>query len=232
MPGALKTGLPCPSCSSSDAFCIYENNDYCFSCHTSFNNKTNKGFMPKKPTFSGKLPDNVSDEFSKEAIGWLGAYGIKASYALECGLPYYKGRNAIIIPFISDKRLVGYQIRYIASNSRVKSHNIGSLRPYYITPHKEKSIVIVEDMRSGLKVSKTYNTLSLLGTHLKPCDRNYILENYDTIYLWLDGDDAGMNAANKLYDQFRLAGNPKIIYTKYDPKTYTEKEIRDLIDKA
>jgi DNA primase len=49
--------------------------------------------------------------------------------------------------------------------------------------------------------------------------------------VWLDGDQAGMNAAYNIKSRLSLLCSATCIYTKKDPKAYTTKEIRKILNR-
>lgn len=105
-------------------------------------------------------------------------------------------------------------------------------------------IVIVEDILSAIRVSAVCRTVCLHGLFLKTEVAKDIIKHNNTIILWLDGDNRGQEAAVKIktllqacYEEWlktRVFSNViKIVSnvsTKNDPKTYSDSEIRSIID--
>lgn len=117
-----------------------------------------------------------------------------------------------------------------------KMHNPRGQRwkPYrrgYAAP----TLVITEDVLSAIKVFSAFRnhhqTLALLGSYqpakeLKKIDNWHFIQK---IFIWLDGDLAGIKGARRLYNELSMTHCCDIIETSKDPKEYSLDEIRDIL---
>ncbi len=226
MGNLIQANLPCDICGSHDALAKYDTNSYCFSCGTSINKRNYASFREKKPTWNGKFPSDLTRNMSAPLKLWLKIYGLNKGDFLKANLAYSPYYKAVVIPFKKGDKFTGYQLRYVTGLSGAKSHNIGKLQPFYITHFpRSKSVVLVEDIRSALKLAKLTNCICLLGTRLTDSHRNDIIGMYRDISLWLDNDTAGQRAAKRMEKKFSVTSNVTNISTKLDPKSYTREEI-------
>lgn len=220
----IKSSQPCPYCKSSDAYAIYDDNEHCFSC--GHHKNTKKTFINVKPReFTSELLSH--DPIPQDIINWFLSVGIDMELLEHNNIYFNQHFNAIIIEMYRNGKHVGNHIRYV--NGDRKSCNVGSTAPVYITSPTAcvGQICLVEDIRSALKVAQVCDTLCLLGTSLSTQDRLKLVDKYDIIYLWLDGDEAGKKSSKKIFDKLKMCTTVKYIETKKDPKYYSLDEIKD-----
>ena len=90
------------------------------------------------------------------------------------------------------------------------------------------ALVLVEDVVSALKIQRLSDVVCLGGTSL-PIEVVLNLFHYSQIILFLDGDMAGLKAAQKIRNQLKLFVPVRIIYAKKDPKDHTYEELEALL---
>lgn len=156
-----------------------------------------------------------------------------------------QGHNRIIFPIYkylqseseeTAKKLVGILGRKLADDTSdkpkwwsVRQRDIKHPRfvglPRKITHHK--SVVVVEDIPSAIRVAQTGRfSLALLTTYL-PYELYPILRGWN-VYLWLDADAY----TKSLKYQGKMGANgisANVVFTAEDPKAYTKIQIEEAI---
>ena len=96
--------------------------------------------------------------------------------------------------------------------------------------YKHKTLVIVEDNLSAIRVGEILPAVSLIGTSMSQENMLTVTENYDILIVWLDGDGPGQNAAKKLVDKLLLMHTSvHNVVTGRDPKCLFDTEIRGVL---
>jgi hypothetical protein len=98
-------------------------------------------------------------------------------------------------------------------------------------PVDGKSVVLVEDILSCIKVGRQFNAVSLLGTNTDPLTMNWLMQNYDRFYIFLDDDNKIVKQHQRvLKNTFEWAGKATIITgIGKDPKYLSNAELREII---
>lgn len=226
MGNLIKSSLPCEACGSSDAKAIYETNTYCFSCGAYKNKGQSMVPLTSAPrSFSGAVPEDFTTALPPTYVVWFKACGVPLRHVKEQGIGYSSKNNGLIIPFTKNQRLIGYQIRRIEGDA--KALNVGHTCPIFMGT--ERKACIVEDIRSALKIYRHVSTICLMGTSCSKEDIVDIANKYDKIWLWLDGDRPGQEAAKKIFDKLKLCTIVNNIRTIKDPKWYSHEAIIKLL---
>lgn len=198
--------IPCPSCPSSDAYCVYEDgHGYCFSCNY---------FKPKEVDLSEytyeyiKLRGISSDTFrfydTKSKINSEGE-------PIEVGFPYpnqsYKIRN------LKEK---GFYTKGDIAKAGLFGRNKfgpGSNRSITITEGELDALSLYQVLKSPVVSVRSSSSAKLDCT----IDRTY-LNSFERVYLAFDADESGRSAAsavaklfdyNKVFDVRFAGGNRK-----------------------
>jgi hypothetical protein len=134
---------------------------------------------------------------------------------------YSEEHDALVIPLVENN----YWMRLFSSEN--KYHITGKKQALFLhSSSPSDTCVIVEDLRSAIKVSRVVTTLCLFGTSLPP-SQWYMLDRQKRIIIWLDGDKPGVDAATKLFKKLTLRfKNVVMIKTPQDPKWYSLEEIK------
>jgi Zn ribbon nucleic-acid-binding protein len=231
----IKSNLPCPSCSSSDAYSIWTDNEYCFSC--GFSKILKKRMIPTFQETSNKkveLPEDFTCEIPDEYLSWFRQVGINNIHLLGVlSIGYSECNKAICVPVFDQGKLMMYQLINPFTGDK---KTVGKRTPMYIpndNPEELPEVAIVEDIRSVLKVSQVVNAICLFGASVPKRDFKFynMLRNYaDYFYIWLDSDKAGVTNAQKLLNGLQIISRgAHIITTDKDPKYYSVDEIRELL---
>lgn len=236
----------CPNCGSSTAFQDFGEESYCHKC--SFRKRKNKTFhIPSKGIVTGEAYDSTAwtTDFSLKAETLLFKNRITKDliekYQIKyCPNFYFKGGHygeRIIFPYyvngvleFFEAKSLGHEVKYISYPNKKQM-----FVPKF-SDKEFKGLVIVEDIQSCIRVNETMPCVSLRGTSLSESNLNLLFllhktHKFDTIKLWLDGDEAGISAMRKIQKRLSLFFNIELIQTTKDPKTYSDNEIKQWIYK-
>jgi DNA primase len=183
-----------------------------------------------------RLPKDAHEEINWEALQWLSKYEITREEVIQYGLKWSDNHKLLIYPIYSSgpsPDLLAWQGRSF-SNQGAKNWTEGPIHEIIVplnlaSKATAPKIVLVEDYISAIKVARTYTAICLFGSAAPTSwlKRLHILT--DTLYFWMDND--------KAIDSMALAKRAasinftvKVIVTKYDPKAYTDDEIKEAIE--
>lgn len=231
--------LTCPKCHHNGCYSEDKLEEFgytkCFSCghvewHTT--KRINKIPWVKHSVFS--WPDNYANlHKNTPESDWVYQY-----ISPEKAKQYYIGSNCgrVFIPVLNKKGdLIYYQSRKVTESRLPKYISPrGAMVPIWVSDFKKQKVrVVTEDIMSAIKVSEVLPTASLMGTANVPRfgSENYkaLMESADRFIVWLDGDDAGQKAAEKLLTILSKYAIVKNIVTKKDPKCLSAEEIKKCI---
>ena len=201
----VKSGLPCPKCTSSDAYAIYDNGwGKCFSCDANIPLESNADYereeeyivtktytsaVPKEITYRALVDRNISVN-TAERFG-VGYSGADLVFPFGSAAKIRKGGNkdfTIVGNWSTSTGLFG-QERFSGGGKMViiTEGEIDALSAFQMMDAKYP----VVSVRNGAKSA------------LKDCKTNYeYLDSFDTIYINFDNDDAGMEATKEVAELF------------------------------
>lgn len=229
----------CPRCAENgkdrhgDNLGVYsDGHSYCFSCGFGTNASTEAKLQKKtrehKPI--PDLPEDISTDIGEEAIQWLLRYFIPEKIP-RC---LYSGSERKLY-FMLDNG--AYQYRYFGDNKdhpKWVGYGITENLIHIINPSHmyvaSGSIVLVEDLISGMKVGQVIPTLTLFGSNINLKRLATIkLLGYDEVIVWLDWDkrEYAIKAA-QLAQSIGLKA--RVIHTHQDPKEYSIEQIKETLD--
>ena len=247
---AITNSATCPKCGGghkSKPFCIYENGWWCFAC--GYVKASDRAFSiyPKMSSKLNNYPEitlNIN-EYSLDALTYLTQYNITTDDIYKHKIGFRKAFNSLVFPITYDNKVVGWQERSL--NKRFITGE-GTKIPSLFKEHDNKTVVLVEDYLSAIRVSKQYNTVCLWGVKISHEYLSQLFRKFDVIITWLDNDkekdiNSGQVAASVIKDQAKycimqhqrkrsFSVNCKEIVnvlTNDDPKYYTDTEIREII---
>lgn len=174
-------------------------------------------------------------------VEWLGKAGITLTQARDYGILWSDSRSTLYIPVkqegfsVYGPIVTGYVLRAFDPKGYLTLSNDndrfwGLLRASEGHPEMKGTLVLVEDVLSGLRVQEICDTLILCGTELRPTALSAVIkEGYRKAIIFLDGDNPTVKMkARKI--QKRLSWlNPRIIETGLDPKLYPKSQLEKLI---
>lgn len=221
----------CPFCNNghnTPCFAKYDDGYKCFTCGAY--KKADRSFTNNVKKMGGlSLPKGIKNptQFSYDNLKWLYSY-----YIDECTIR----RNNIaqlddeqlLFPIIKNNEVLFYIERW---NKPKKIRHRGVKQPILLDGASSKKLIIVEDWISAIRVSEHYDTLCLFGLYCPYKDLQKYISRYDEIFIWLDGDAPGQQAASKLYkllvDRLLVSHKYKRSFDKNDKHVYNVKTSRD-----
>lgn len=250
LPVGHKARVNCDECgNSNNSVTINHHFDkftyYCYACgHTEIRSKGKltlaeltrlKELNEQASTFRDTeivLPSDFTTDIPLVGRLWLYSGGISPSTWKRYGIGYSNSLKRVVMPvYNSDGRLIWYQCRAVEKGQS----------PKYIQPSADKSkvvfkgknddksyrtVVVVEDIMSAIRVSKFINCTSILGTKLSTWHINF-LSKYSRVITWLDSDRAGQTGAYQVRKSLSLVTEVGNIVTELDPKKLTDEQIRN-----
>jgi hypothetical protein len=177
-----------------------------------------------------KLPPDCTDRLHKDGVRWLLKYGITSEEISKYKIVYSPSIHRLIFPvFDSNDNLVAWQGRAL-DNSKIKYmteiRKDIEHRVYYVPKDDRKSIVIVEDIVSAIKVGRHLNAMALLGSYFNPKIVPY-LRCFEKVIFWLD-DDKYVSSISYAKKCRQLGLNACTVRTIADPKACSDKQIKNL----
>lgn len=219
---------PCPKCGSKDNLAEYSENFHCFGC--GYHKRKNTLDRVRRLNALGELKiDDVSTgiTLSKtlaiEAKKWLIGYGLTEAEMQQFRYDY---ENDVLYLFFSASYRVG---RNFAKDTKTRYTSKGK-KPV-LSYGTGKTCVLVEDIISAIKVGRQFTAIPMLGA--KPTEEIIqALHSYDEVVLWGDADKMRENIVvrNKLSE--RLGKQVKLCFTSLDPKVYSDKEVKNTLQKV
>ena len=248
---------PCPYCcggNNTPCFATFDDGYKCYTCSRSKSQGADyNAWIPrstKKAEFY--IPEHTNDpgQFSPEALEWLYKYFIFSDTIKQYRIGYIQDTNSLLMPvFDGAGKLVFAQIRKLSSKEFLTKGSKESL--FICTPGNspdkwpDKSLVIVEDYISAIRVGKHRDCLCLFGTTLNKSSMTRLINQYTNFIVWLDGDIPGQTAAQSITDALSAALEkhaqaqafsiiePRTIDTRRttkDPKCYTDNKIKLIVE--
>jgi hypothetical protein len=176
-----------------------------------------------------------------EAWLWFLKSGVSSLLCETYGFGYSESLGRVVLPVRSPKGdLLAVQSRaiykdqvpkYVTRTSGVPNVYFESDDDLLLTQEFKNSLVITEDILSSARVGRVIPSLSTLGTYLS--DKVVVrsaMEQREHVYIWYDGDQAGVDGSHKAKKVLDLMGVPNtIIETKLDPKEYSNDKITQIV---
>lgn len=226
----------CPRCGSKDNLGVWsDGHKWCFGCHyyeaSPESIETYKTRMEHFTNHDIEAPELDTSDFHPaipdEALAWLRKYGISDTEIKHYELCWNRKTSSLVFPvFNSRKKLVYYQERYFGPDKdKPKYITRGSKTQqlmYIINNNFPKTLVLVEDYVSAIKVSRYCSASPLLGSNISSRASKWVAERFNRVRLWLDMD----KAVESLREASRLPVNDvRVVLTPLDPKEYSTGEI-------
>ena len=186
--------------------------------------------MSQRVEPTAKVPEDLTSIIPYHYTRWLEDKGIFLTEITENWK--YSPSTTRIVHEVEGRNGKFAELRTMFSNEVHKAIHVGR-KPYHIYGNLDDSgvLVVVEDLISAIKVGRLYGTLCLFGDSL-PNEVIAELGNNPNIYqviVWLDGDK--YNLSKEYANAFRkLNLDSAAVFTKEDPKAYSQGEIKDLVE--
>ncbi|MHC4640085.1 MAG: hypothetical protein ACYS32_00470 [Planctomycetota bacterium] len=180
------------------------------------------------------LPQGFTTDIPAPGLAWLYKYDLSDQDISFFNIGYTPRLNRVILPvYRDDGKLIYWQGRNLGTvtEQSPKYCNVRAVRTDVwmdltsddISPEGDR-VVLVEDILSAIRVSKTEPTIGLLFAYIPDPLVLSLAKEYEQIILWLDPDK--QNRMVKRVNRYRAFGiNVVMIRASQDPKFYSAKEI-------
>jgi hypothetical protein len=190
---------------------------------------------------SGKfrLPDDASGEwgaYPREVRAWLGSGGITSVINDKHGFQWSDSRASLFMPVRQGSRItsgfktVGLVERKFNPKAYwTRTEDKDSFFAYYPTADG-KTVVMVEDVVSAIRVSEVCDCVALMGVHAKPAVIERVLQDgYRECVVFLDGDNATVRMKAREIGRHLPFMATRVVETGKDPKSYSREELSKLL---
>jgi hypothetical protein len=221
---------PCPKCTeqnkdkSQDNLGIYENHEYCFSCHyyKKYSNEKIKTVAERSSKFIWQIERELPEKYENYLLN----FGLTNSTIKNC---YGYCPDLDRLCFFDGKGFI--EARSLTKTPKVLTYGTKPEMCFPDWPSITSTIVLVEDVISALKVGYVHPCVPLFGSHISNRLINIIETNKYNVLIWLDKDK--IKEAKTFRDKFRAKGlNSGVIFTPKDPKYYYKYQIWDYIKRG
>lgn len=249
LPHGQSTRVNCPHCHGSNTAGLSNLGEvftfHCFRCKEkdakpapTMTPQERRAMQLEAEAFSAApptLPPDFTEAIPGPGILWLAKGGLNHDDIERFGFGYSPKMQRVIMPVYEGDELVAVQARALRKEQEPKY--LGQIRrnprPAFRAAHRQPTdvLVLTEDMLSACRVSKVCDAWALLGTNLVPSVLAAIGDSaYERVAIWMDDDDAGINARRKMRAQLQLTGKEvSLIQSDRDPKKHSLDEMRNLI---
>ncbi len=240
----------CPKCAKSgkdrsrDNLAVYEDpnedgHSHCFSCGYHVHPTTLRMLRNK---LNGIPPICNSNSLSDSAWGatrniparplsWLKGYGITDEEIQEHGIWYDTDKDLLVFPVYNGEVLVCTNSRYFGPSTKHPKYVTKGRKDhfkFFKAPRDTDVLVLVEDYVSAIKVSRHFNCIPLLGSHIPHELVLSLLPTRPTVRVWLDPDKLHSAISQAARVRQWISSTATIISSK-DPKDYTDAQIKYLV---
>lgn len=217
-----------------------DDHQYCFSCgYTVPTDKLQRYKKQNGETYTIHLPTTANIHIPTDsdatipnhARKWFCQYGFDNNTITKNNLLWSEARQFLIFPYFINGELIAWQGRYFGEDKKIgKWHTKGKVEEMiYTLGPPSKSIVLVEDIVSAIKVSRIMQSSPIFGSVISPHRFAILRHFYDTIYIWLDPDK--QKEALQFAQRGRLFGfDCHVILSDNDPKEHSTEEIKQYLN--
>lgn len=202
------TQKECPNCDSSDAYTVYEDGGYCFSCQYTSKEKVNE--MDRS---TNSVPTVPSNESRLLEISSFSSYNISSRNISKETVDHYKVKMSVtpegkpeshFYPYTTNGTITGYKERRLPKEGFFMQGSQGNELFGQAQAIGGKTLVITEGELDALAVSEAifkhygrrYPVVSLpsaTGTNVLLKQRDWV-RGFESVVLMFDGDEAGQKA--------------------------------------
>lgn len=173
-----------------------------------------------------------SEKYQRICFPYYSRYGLndqdgQKSYMLFCWMRSVNKEVRNKWVFVGQKNVEMY---YLQSSTQDEMFMSGHPNTPPVKRHWYRTLVIVEDQISCVRISNHLDCVSLGGTNINNPLLLPLMLMYDEIILWLDGDEAGRRASDRFIKKYKLYRDIKVITTLRDPKCFNKKEMQALLN--
>lgn len=171
--------------------------------------------------------------FPREVREWLIKGGVTSVINSAQGILWSDTSERLWIPIKKKGDLVGWvERRFSPKYVLTRTDNREECYGYYLTHNviNNGKLMLVEDVLSAIKCSNLIDTISLLGTYVKPKVISDIAKaGYKDVYIFLDADNPVVRMKARGIAKKLPFVACHVIETGRDPKHHTIQEIEELI---
>lgn len=224
---------PCPKCGSKDNLGVWmDGHKYCFGCRykekspESIENLRRKITMENKNKNANDSIDTTgfSSAIPPKPLLWLRKYGLSDSELLHYGILWNAATTSLVFPVRREGEIVFTNERYFGDNpSHPRYLSYGSKRNALFLINNQftpKSITVVEDYISAIKVGRFASSLPLMGCKVSDGSLKWLSERCKQLRVWLDRDKATESILEAAKASQYIPDSRSII-TELDPKEYS-----------
>lgn len=192
------------------------------------------------------LPPDFTDDIPPIGMQWLLKGGVNSTMIEHYGIGWSDSLGRVVIPVWStddddEPVLVASQARAVYPKQAPKYLNMKAAgytsvmfwadpETLFSDPVAEDWVVLTEDVLSTIRVGRVQDAGATMGTYLSHHNAAAIMEFYNNVIIWYDGDKAGKKGAAKARDTLLLQGaNVRVLTTEHDPKKYSNEDIRQYL---
>jgi hypothetical protein len=192
-----------------------------------------------------KLPVDFTQDIPSDGRVWLLKSGVNDADCKRYGFGWSERLGRIILPIWERGELLGTVARRIRGTGPKYIENLRKGGEYLFQStaprraHSYYDAVLTEDILSAVRVGRIVNAVAVLGTTLRIAGIQKIILPIQVqcptkslrIGVWCDGDNAGRIGAAAIVRTLALSGiNARSIRTDKDPKYYSNREIRNILN--
>lgn len=246
----------CPYCGDghlNSCYLMYENGDYCFSCHQGSASPENM-FIYKtlKLTATTAAPDKLfipphtmnPKEFSVATLRWLADYYIYEDTIKQYSVAYSASNGvyeeSLLFPvsfespnITNNVTLCDFQRRFFPSKKFYSSPNLSrcifELNDY--DGSDDGTVVLVEDYISAIRVADISNSICLFGTDINDNKLRHLMHNYSRVLVWLDEDEPGQIAAKEVIKKIIKTKEQYMMKYPYLPEHQRPIDVHNICNK-
>lgn len=223
----MSNRYPCENCDARRGVAKYNESSYCFACGRKefYKSLIKKTLVLKKERVSfSRLP------LTEKQKKWLSQYYINENHIKTYGICSNTNLNGLYFPQIVNRVVKSIWERFI-DKSLYKWILHGNKTLVHLSLRLNfKKIILVEDIISAIRVADYADCIALCGTNVQVDGIDEVINSYNEVVLWMDGDMAGRRAAHAIRKKYKLIKPIRIIRTKKDPKCHTPTEIREILN--
>jgi len=181
------------------------------------------------------LPDDArEDRFPSPVYDWISKSGVTKEIIEHEQFLWSDEESTLYIPVRQLNDLKGYAIKHFFSDLRYTNQTLD--KPSFFGYYRKEldkpstSVVIVEDVLSGLRCKEISDTLVCLGTSLKDSAVWLMMQQgYKKAFVFLDADNPTVKQEARRIKKKLSFLQVKIVETGKDPKYHSKQELEKLL---
>ncbi len=229
---------PCPKCGSRDNLGRFSDGGaFCFGCHYVEKADRTVWNVQCKENVGYPIPEDVGHDFSPACVEWLKSFHLDVPTAIQREMVWSPSREQLIYQMGNVWQARNFNPERFKKSKNFTSGNVNECLHIYnnstsSNPNRQyTTLVVVEDPLSAIRIAGTgarSDAMPLLGSHLATARLMAIARLYSRLHIWLDSDK-WKESVDISRRAIMIGTSSRSIYTKLDPKCYTNKEIEEIL---